>query len=365
MRTTSIAATMVSGNSESMVRDAVMSVVNYVDRVVLIDTGINDSTERIVREVAGIKLHVLKRPWDNDFAGMRNTALPQAEAIGCQWALTINTDERMLWGDVTPEKLRLTIAADPLARAYMVMTQDNSYAKERLIRVPTSLFWQGRTHETIIGAGVNERPELYGVSFWELAKNPEQIKIKLERDLVILREEIVGKPNVSRWWYYLGQTLSSLGQHAGAIEVFDRSASVRDWAELFAWACYSSAKSLSELKRFREAVDRCGIGLAIDPKSPELAWMAGWCEYQQGQWNDAIAWSLMSLAIGHAEGAAVANDRIGFRNLLGWYEGPLDVLRYSLRKVGRDAEANEYETRCQSAKLQSKRKCHLHPKVSS
>lgn len=174
------------------------------------------------------------------------------------------------------------------------------------------------------------------------------MKIKLERDLVILREEVVDKPNVSRWWYYLGQTLASLGQHEGAIEVFDRSASVRDWAELCAWACYSSAKSLSELKRFREAVDRCGIGLAIDPKSPELAWMAGWCEYQQGHWSDAIAWSLMSLAIGHAEGAAVGNDRIGFRNLLGWYEGPLDVLRYSLRKVGRDAEAIDYETRYES-----------------
>ena len=67
------------------------------------------------------------------------------------------------------------------------------------------------------------------------------------------------------------------------------------------WTCMS-AKSLAELKRFRDAVDRCGVGLAIDPKSPELAWMAGWCEYQQGHREDAIAWSWMSLAIGHAGG---------------------------------------------------------------
>lgn len=46
---TSIDATMISGNSESMVRDAVMSVIDYVDQVVLIDTGISDATEQIVR----------------------------------------------------------------------------------------------------------------------------------------------------------------------------------------------------------------------------------------------------------------------------------------------------------------------------
>jgi len=109
-----------------------------------------------------------------------------------------------------------------------------------------------------------------------------------------------------------------------------------------------SAKSLAELKRFREAVVRCGNGLAIDPKSPELAWMAGWSEYQQGHWDDAIAWSLMSLAIGHAAGAAIGKYRIEFRNLLGWHEGPLDVLRYALRKVGRDAEAANYEIRYES-----------------
>ena len=89
MRTTLIAATMISGNSGSMGRDAVMSVIEYVDRVVLIDTGAS--------------------------------LMRRSRSCG------------------TWQKLRLTLASDSLARAYMVMTQDNSYAKERLIRVSTSL----------------------------------------------------------------------------------------------------------------------------------------------------------------------------------------------------------------------------------
>ena len=58
--------------------------------------------------------------------------------------------------------------------------------------------------------------------------------------------------------------------------------------------------------------------------------------------------SSMSLANGHAEGAAIGKDRIGFRNLLGWHGGPLDVLRYELRKADRDAEAADYEIRYES-----------------
>jgi len=345
-----IAATLISGNSESMVRDAVASVIDFVDEVILIDTGIDDLTEQVVLALAGDRLRVVKRAWDNDFAGMRNAALQAAENSGCQWALTIDTDERIDWGAMTPESLRKAIATNETARTYMVMAQDGSYAKERLVRVPTSLRWCGRTDEALVGAAADQRPLLPGVSFGELAKTAAQMDHKLKRDLGILRQEVCDKPDHARWWYFLGQTLAALGRHEGAVSVLDRCVELKQWNEQSAWACFMAAKSLSELGRWNEAVERCGIGMACDPAYPELAWMAAWCEYRGGRMREAISWAQMSIAIGHAEGTCAGTDRVAFRNLVGWYEGPLDVLRFALRKVGRAIEAERVETRYLAAK---------------
>jgi len=120
-----------------------------------------------------------------------------------------------------------------------------------------------------------------------------------------LREEVCDKPDNAQWWYFLGQTLATLaalGQHEGAVEALDRCVNLRQWSEQSAWASFMAAKSFSELGRFGEAVERCGIGLACDPSYPELAWMVAWCEFRAGRMAWAIAWSQMSLAIGHAEG---------------------------------------------------------------
>jgi hypothetical protein len=48
-----IAATILSGNSEALVGDAIGSVRDWVECVLLIDTGITDETLRVARESAG------------------------------------------------------------------------------------------------------------------------------------------------------------------------------------------------------------------------------------------------------------------------------------------------------------------------
>lgn len=74
-----------------------------------------------------------------------------------------------------------------------------------------------------------------------------------------------------------------------------------------------AAKSLSVLGRFGEAVERCGKGLACDPAYSELAWMAAWCEFRASRMRQAIAWSQMSIVIGHAEGTCEGADRVEAR----------------------------------------------------
>ncbi len=205
--------------------------------------------------------------------------------------------------------------------------------------------WVGRVHEALVGAGPGEAKVLPGAYFWELKKSPEAFEAKLVRDLAILQEETRDKPDDPRWWYYLGQTLEGLARHEEAVAPFRRCAELPGWDEQAAWAAYKGAECLCALRDYPAAVALCAQGLARQAGSPELAWLAGWCCYQQGKILEAIHWEQMAIALGSVEGCNVgagsaASSRISFRHLPAWYEGPYDVLRYAYARLGDAAAAD-------------------------
>ncbi|MEO8499257.1 MAG: glycosyltransferase, partial [Planctomycetota bacterium] len=339
-----------SGNNAEIVADAVRSVIDWVDEILLIDTGISDGTVELVKELAGEKFRQTQFAWRNDFALARNTAFEQAAAHGATWALTIDTDERLIVdGFRTLDELRTLLASEPEILAWLVVNRDGSYAKERLVRVPTALRWKGRTHEALIGATDRQRKGLPGVRFFEVAKTPDAFRHKLERDLVILQEETRDKPDNARWWYYLGQTLDGLQRPREAADAYQQCARLDGWAEEAAWACYQAAKCLSTLKEFRQAIQACALGLARQPGSPELAWLAGFCCFQLGEYRNAMHWEQMAIALGNVEGTKAGETRIGFRHLPGWYEGPYDVLRFVFQRLGMPDAARDADEKYKRA----------------
>ena len=56
-------ATMLSGNAAAIVREAAASVADWIDLLLLLDTGITDDTESIVRDVIGPRR---QREWIGD-----------------------------------------------------------------------------------------------------------------------------------------------------------------------------------------------------------------------------------------------------------------------------------------------------------
>jgi len=160
---------------------------------------------------------------------------------------------------------------------------------------------------------------LPGTYFYELSKSPEAYRKKLQRDLPILEEETRDQPDNPRWWYYLGQTLEGLERTREAAAAFRKRAELDAWLEEAAWACFKAASCHSQLNEYREAIELCAAGLAKQPGSPELAWLAGYCCHKLGENRDALYWSRMAIALGHVEGVEAGNERINFRHLPGWY----------------------------------------------
>ena len=269
-----ILSTILSGNSQQHIGDALCSALKFVHAVLLIDTGITDGTRQVAGEVLGeesagsgdprrtervaeevleeqsagsgdprrtggsgearrTRLIVEEFRWCDDFAKARNFALDAAARHGATWAMTLDTDERMEFpGYASREELLAALESDPKVRVWLVMEKGGRYAKERFVRVGSQrsevegrrseVKWVGRVHEALVGAGPGEAKVLPGVLFWEVAKSAERHRAKLTRDLAILRVETRDKPSDPRWWYYLGQTLHGLSRSQNRPQRGDR-----------------------------------------------------------------------------------------------------------------------------------------------
>jgi tetratricopeptide (TPR) repeat protein len=333
-----IVSTTLTGSNADIIRDALASAVAHVDRCIVIDTGAKDDTLEVAREVAGDKLLVREFPWRNDFAAARNFALEAAAEAGAQWAVTLDTDERLI---VAPDASLRERLARSKARVLLVAHADGSYAKERIIRLPAKVRWSGPTHEALLDQRAGESAVLPGVNFAELGKDAATMKRKFERDVEILRPHVQANPQDPRWHYYLGASLHDLRRHEEAIESFRACAALRGWAEEGAWACFRAAECYCDLKRWTEAVEMCAQGLAIRPATAELAWLAGWASFNAKRYEDAVAWSNMAVVNGCYDGAGQAFRRIGFRKVEALYEGPYEVLRWTFDRLGNDTGAKE------------------------
>lgn len=342
-----IVSTTLTASNADIIGDALASVVDHVDRCLVIDTGVRDDTLEVARRVAGERLLVREFAWKNDFAAARNFALEAAREAGATWALTVDTDERLLFDPGFD--LRRALSA---TRANVLLVSDESghYGKERILRLPTAMRWTGPTHEALGGQRAGDAEQLDGLRFRELPKDEAALRRKFERDVAILRRHTRQHAKEPRWHYYLGASHQDLGQYAAAIDAYRACAALGGWNEEGAWACYRAAECCCALQRWGEALEFCARGLAIRPATAELAWLAGFAAYSAKRYEDAIAWSNMAVVNGLHDGAGAGFPRKGFRNPTALYEGPYDVLRWTFKALGNAAAAAEAEREFAAAK---------------
>ncbi len=333
-----IASTTLTGNNAEIMGDALRSVVDWVDLCLVIDTGVTDDSLKVARAIAGDKCVVRQFAWTRDFSAARNFALDAARAIGADWAVTLDTDERI---QPNGEDLRAAMR-DADVDVLMMSNEGREYAKERCFRLPARARFRGPTHESFPSYKVGSRT-LELATFTELGKSPDALRRKFERDLEILIEHVKAHPDDPRWHYYLGESLKNLDRREEAVGAYDACAALRGWNEESAWACYRAAECLSALGRHRDAIDRCAVGLTRHAGIAELPWLAAFCAYQLGDNAQAVYWARLSITYGLFAGSGADVPRIGFRNPSALYEGPYDVLRFALKNLGDVFGAGEAE----------------------
>ena len=321
-----VAATVITGNSADLIQDALKSVSGKVATCFLIDTGVSDETIELANQSFAGPVHVIKNYWNNDFARLRNLALHLGNESNFEWLMTLDTDERFDWRD-DANSLNKMLASQDDVNTWMLRDRSGSYAKERFFRLPCSLSWTGKTHEYIQGyLNGTERKLLPFGCFWEVPKNAEQKKRKLERDERILRNETAIHLSNSRWWFYLGQTQEDLDKIQNAIESYSRAAILEDWKEQNAWIRYCIVRCQARLGHMNSALKSCLSAIIDHPSNTDLLWIAAWCFCKCGSWIDAIGFAKRCIENGYKSSPSHNSDEYAFCNPATKYEAPFEIL---------------------------------------
>ena len=265
-----------------------------------------------------------------DFSVIRNRVLLEAHEAGFDWALMLDTDERIHGAD--RERVEHWLTTTPYD-VVMVRHDSMTYEKERFFRLPARGHYVGPVHEAWItedGASRGTMPATM-MTFSEEPKTPEQLHAKLERDLMALEDYTETHPDDPRWFYYLGDTYQNLDDSWAAVSSFETCYELNGWSEESAWACWRIATIKSGERAYDETLEWCLKGMERRPDFPEFPWLCGWCEYQRGRYEKAVSWA--EIAIGMNRRAPIS-PRIGFRYPPAHSVAPWDVLRWAYKALG-------------------------------
>jgi hypothetical protein len=331
-----LASITLSSNRSKVIGDALRSVCGWTDRCIIVDLGVTDDTLEVARSIVGDRLHVVPYDCSHEVGatGARNFGLAEAERLGADWAITLDTDERMNFDGIDIKGM-----LSDLDGVVLVPHDSGMYSKERFFKLPLADVFVGGVHECVLPKN-GKQVLVQGISFSELEKSPEELKHKLEWLVDSLSKDVADNPTHPRSWYYLGDSHAALEHWAEAAEAFKRCADLNGWDEESAWSCFRLAVCLERMGKGHEAIAACALGLTKHSGIAELCWFAGEVSVRMGMADKAIYWARLAVANGINDGERhFLRPRIGFRYPVGLREGPYDLMARAYGVMGMKEEA--------------------------
>ncbi len=324
--------TLAGGHREGSILGALDSAAGIVDKFLLLDTWSADEAIRVAREKYGDRVLVERTPFElTDSPAItksRNFGLEKAAELGADWALILDTDERI---EERGEKLREALETTP-ADVVMLLHVTCAYEKDRFIRLPAKgQFEAPYAHEYY--NNFENRIRAKHARFNEIPKTPEQMRLRMvaiERDM---HRAIEAQPEVGRWYYYLGDCQHYRGDYEIAIKTFEQAIDLAGYPLEAAWSAYRGAECALRMKNFPEAIRLAVRGIARLPGVAELPWAAGVASLQLGNVRDALSWAECAIAWGNIMGKHKSN-RTGFTFPPALWEAPFRLLSAALAAGG-------------------------------
>jgi glycosyltransferase involved in cell wall biosynthesis len=216
-----ISLCMIIKNEEDCLNRCLDSVKDFVDEMIIVDTG---STDRTVEIAESYGARIYHHPWENDFSKHRNQSLSYATG---DWILQLDADEELFAED--GPRLRnifLTGEADFFHCRFYDMKQDGSvhgvFYLVRLFRNKMGMSYVRKVHNQLVtkGRGVygTIRIRHYG---YDLTR--EKMEAKHLRTTTLLKETLANDPEDVYSIYQLSSSYSMHREFDKAVEYGEKA----------------------------------------------------------------------------------------------------------------------------------------------
>lgn len=288
---------------ESSLEDSFISVHEFVDEIVIVDTSKEGAISRGVSKFS-TKVRVIPFKWTNNFAAARNFAFEQATGDVIFW---IDSDDTVTHPENLPKLAKLITDgdADWIYSKYNYHRDewgnvDAAHWKPRLFR-KGSVKWEKTVHEdTVPTEGVIQVKDIEtGVGTVEVEHHSDEVhhKESAERNLSILMAEYVkdGDNTDPRTLQYLGMSYQALVKHQEAITFFTKHIEKTGSQSDRFWSLHRLSASLHTLGDHRNAISVVMDCLKLYPE-----WKTGYFDlasiyYSLGDWAKVVDWTLVGL----------------------------------------------------------------------
>ena len=279
---------MIVRDEEKVLSRCLRSVLPWIDRWSIVDTGSVDSTAQLIeRELQSLPGRIIHRPWV-DFGTNRSEAIGYARADS-DYLLIIDADDELL----VDEGVTQAVFCQQLTKdAHRLLVLDKGLQYERLHLLSTRLPWryEGVLHEYATCDEDFDDSLIQGMRYRRVGGGARSdVSAKYQRDTEVLKAALQKYPNHTRYSFYLAQSYRDAGQFEKAIDAYQHRATLGGWGE----EVYYSLLQIAELLDVTQGPEDQVVGAylkAHDVRPQRAEALTYLCGYLRRRQRWATAW---------------------------------------------------------------------------
>jgi len=287
-----ISLCMIVKNEEAFLEQCLKSIKDYVDEIIIVDTG---STDRTVEIAGKFTDKIYFHAWENSFSKARNQSIAYA---GSDWIFIMDADEEMLpgSGDLLRQAAREAGKVDAiLVNTVSTYSKGNKTARhnsERLFRNNGIIHYEGIVHNLVVGH-VSVKSSKIELMHYGYDLEEKKASEKFIRTTELLKKQIAEKPDNPMPHHYLGTSYLSRGLNREAAE---ESTLAVDLAErqhndhpLYLWARHNAAIAFFHLGDLVKAKEYSLSALEKCPEHLDSLYTMAMIAAEKGEWMNVIS----------------------------------------------------------------------------
>ncbi len=290
----SLSVSMIVKNEAEFLEGCLESVRAIADEIIVVDTGSTDATKDIAFRYGA---RVYDYAWNGDFAAARNFSLQHCSG---DWVLYIDADERL-----TPESVRVVreLISRPKVGAYALSIlnpqtmqqgtfhQQNAYP--RLFRRLPGVQFEGRVHEQIWPSlkrlRLNVLPSPLTILHLGYSRGYDVVQQKAERNLELLRKQLVEHPDDAYALFQMGNSLVVLQRYDEAKEVLQLAVAHPTLDKSVRASCYNLLAEVTvRSHNMEDAVSQCLRSIELVPTQVMARWFLALLYFDLREYDRAI-----------------------------------------------------------------------------